>query len=684
MIKLPFYIYYTYLLLVFNTSKMANLKENNYHNLKIRVNKDEYWDFFINKDCYGNYNFSDKSLYDNCLISYIDTSIDECVSGDTWLFSLNNYQWESAKTTTYTLSNIGYTGIDNGLIQYRKDRISNKDFFDYYTNSKYEIVENDNRLKLHAVSGTTLLYDYPLHVENGIVKLNGGFYQGFFMTECTKYRVLPYRMDDFDTWELEFVLKKCDLEKESDKTLNDKYPNNKGIFFYMGTRAENKWIYLYDEEDKENRESCFTLSYDEYIEDAKIDKKDYIIGYFYDPNPEFIADKPLDIDDYINFNYYDESYYQTTEEELFSEDISCNGHSVMDDYLDYTITPKIIDESLPHITMDSWCCDIEEKKKKTKQVSFFTACGCLKQKYVRVNDDGDNTLGGCELFGDNYIDDFDGLDYDADYIERELNITDFEYETDNGFKLKSANDYYFYTDNKFILFDRTKTGFTVSNWIEGTKMMLYGKKDKFKGNLFILMNRTPTGYTVNTIDELRDKANSEYTDLYNDIYNNAFALRITDNGEIGYRYLILDCESENENKYSVIEGYSFPNVIKDCEWHTVHVKIKAFFGEMKLYFYVDGKLVYVTKSLPKFNFHELNDLYEKQEGVPFNISLGGGTQGLAETILTNYMLNPTRVYPLEENFAGTFIGYIKSFKFYNCGMEYMNILNNYKYESKNI
>ena len=99
-----------------------------------------------------------------------------------------------------------------------------------------------------------------------------------------------------------------------------------------------------------------------------------------------------------------------------------------------------------------------------------------------------------------------------------------------------------------------------------------------------------------------------------------------------------------------------------------------------MYFYVDGKLVYVTKELPKFNFHELNDLYEKQEGVPFNISLGGGTQGLAETILPNYMLEPSRVYPLEENFAGSFIGYLRSFKFYNCGMEYMNILNNFKWE----
>ena len=332
--------------------------------------------------------------------------------------------------------------------------------------------------------------------------------------------------------------------------------------------------------------------------------------------------------------------------------------------------------------MDSWCCDIEEKKTKAKQVSYFNACGCVKQAYVKVPDDKQPV--GCELFGeDYYIDDFDGLDYDTDYFENELNIVDFEYETDNGFLLTSANDYYFYTDNKFLLFDRTPKGYTVRDWVEGTHMMYFGKKNKFRENLFILMNRTCTGYTVRDIDKLRDQANNKYDDLYNDIYNNAFALRIKDDGSIGYRYLVLDCESENKGKYTIEEGYSFPGVIKDCEWHTIHVKIKSFVGKIKIYFYVDGKLVYITKELPPFNLHELNDLYEKQEGVPYNISLGGGTQGLAETVLINYMLEPTRVYPLEENFAGTFIGYMKSFKFYNCGMEYMNILNNFKYEKNN-
>ena len=31
---------------------MANINVNNYNNLKLLINKDEYWDFFVNKDSY--------------------------------------------------------------------------------------------------------------------------------------------------------------------------------------------------------------------------------------------------------------------------------------------------------------------------------------------------------------------------------------------------------------------------------------------------------------------------------------------------------------------------------------------------------------------------------------------------------------------------------------------------------
>lgn len=649
---------------------MANLKVNNYHNLKLRINKDEYWDFFVNKDVYGY--FKDNS--DSCIISYVNLADADCDSG--WLQSNNKYTWEDSISVGYTLYNITYTGVDNGLFTFRKDRITNKDFLDIFQANKLKIEENDTSLKLHAVSGNTLQYDYPLHCNDEYVTFNGGFYQGFFKTECDKYQVLPTHFDDGETYNIEFTLKKCDIEPESKKTLNDKYPDNKGIFFYVGTRSENKWIYLYDKEDVDGLEDCYQLGMDDFVEGGEIDKKDHIIGNFYDLDPEFVEDDlTWDWDDYTNYNYYDES--------LYAKD-SCDWDEMFD-YVEInpTETAKTIDETADHINMSSWCCTVPQREEKYVLKPYFVGCGCpvkYKKEKVKSDDEYDDYLSGCLTFGeDGYIGSWDDLvDSDYDYWEPELDITDFQYYTDNGFNLGEANWYYFYTDNKYLMFDRTKSGKTIRNWVEGTQYMYYGRKNNFKGNLFILMNRTKTGYTVNTIDALRDK-DANYYNPYKDLYNNALAFRITDKGEIGYRLLTIDCEKEGRDKTSIIEGYSSENVIPECEWVTINIRITFIGGDkMKFMFYINGKLKYISKELPRIELRELNDLYEKQEGIPYNISIGGGTQGLAETIQYNYMLNPTRVYPIEKYFAGSFIGHIKSFKIYNCFMEQMIIEKQYE------
>jgi hypothetical protein len=101
---------------------------------------------------------------------------------------------------------------------------------------------------------------------------------------------------------------------------------------------------------------------------------------------------------------------------------------------------------------------------------------------------------------------------------------------------------------------------------------------------------------------------------------------------------------------------------------------------IKIYVYVNGYLKLVSKELPEFAFRELNDIYQKQEGVPFNISLGGGTQGLMETIGPDYMNSTKYVLPLERDFGGSFNGDIKSFKMYSCPLDYSTIKD---YLSKN-
>ena len=74
-----------------------------------------------------------------------------------------------------------------------------------------------------------------------------------------------------------------------------------------------------------------------------------------------------------------------------------------------------------------------------------------------------------------------------------------------------------------------------------------------------------------------------------------------------------------------------------------------------------------------FSFKALQEVYDKQESVPYNISIGGGTQGLADTVGLNYMDYPAYELPLERHFGGTFLGDIRLFKFWQCPMNYANI-----------
>ena len=101
---------------------------------------------------------------------------------------------------------------------------------------------------------------------------------------------------------------------------------------------------------------------------------------------------------------------------------------------------------------------------------------------------------------------------------------------------------------------------------------------------------------------------------------------------------------------------------------------------MRLMVYVNGRLVLYSKEIRTLDLRALNDIYEKQEGVPYNISLGGGTQGLSDVVYENYKELPEYVLFLEKEFGGTFTGYVKSFKYYTCNQDFTKILNNVKYE----
>ena len=69
--------------------------------------------------------------------------------------------------------------------------------------------------------------------------LYGGFYQGFYKLFGFDYEILPERVSK--GWTVEMVLRPR-LNNEytpsnDETTLNEIYPQNKNIFFYLGTRV---------------------------------------------------------------------------------------------------------------------------------------------------------------------------------------------------------------------------------------------------------------------------------------------------------------------------------------------------------------------------------------------------------------------------------------------------------------
>ncbi len=140
---------------------------------------------------------------------------------------------------------------------------------------------------------------------------------------------------------------------------------------------------------------------------------------------------------------------------------------------------------------------------------------------------------------------------------------------------------------------------------------------------------------------------AELIDCCDGIINNALAFRATDDGEIGLRLMTTtgECMLVGESiMFSgnpvVEEFYSKQNIIKKDKWYHVTYRFEPYerhhcigyrVSAGVLSVFVDGFLKLKIDGFPEFIPYELNEIPEKQLGVPFNISLGGGTQGLLES-----------------------------------------------------
>ena len=154
------------------------------------------------------------------------------------------------------LCDVGLTGIDNGLVKKMSGETIQINTGLYSSISdKYSRYKYDRRMKMHPITGFTTTsnrlwndnsysYDLSYSNENNSVgwfaKLNGGFFQGFYKIAGYDYQVFPERVNL--GWTSEFLLR-YRWTGDTSVGLNNRYPDNKGTFFFMGARAENKFYH---------------------------------------------------------------------------------------------------------------------------------------------------------------------------------------------------------------------------------------------------------------------------------------------------------------------------------------------------------------------------------------------------------------------------------------------------------
>ena len=160
---------------------------------------------------------------------------------------------------TTELCDIGLTGIDNGLVMNMSGETI-EITTGLYTNDsdKFSRYKYDRRMKMHPITGFTTSenrlwddgsYTYDMsYATDGLpvgyfARLNGGFFQGFYKIPGYDYQVFPQRVSL--GWTAEFMLR-YRWTGDTSVGLNARYPDNKGTFFYMGARAENKFYHYAD------------------------------------------------------------------------------------------------------------------------------------------------------------------------------------------------------------------------------------------------------------------------------------------------------------------------------------------------------------------------------------------------------------------------------------------------------
>lgn len=588
--------------------------------------------------------------------------------------------------TSTTVCDIGLTGIDNGLVNsitgksitFTKGVLSDEVMFNR--------LSYDKKLKLFQITGytsqnssfsgfdKTVLYEvvskttpYGGHYHD----LYGGFYQGFYKLFGHDYEIFPERVNK--GWTVEMILKPRLIDEyfpsTGQTTLNEIYPENKNTFFYFGTRAENKFYhyasgnpkcytgYTRVTEGMENFETCACCNRN--ITNSRC------LFVYPQRSKDGVHDSHLsygcpvcngDVNKSIEVNCGCDCQNNPCE----TCGWECKTH-ICESEVELTPTPTPTPSSTPTScttttplctptcsthTPDCPVCD----QCYTGFTSIENTCetdplydSISNAMSFRLSGDVKNPkicvkvlrfTGDCVTTGTCST---TGITYSTGYTINEYCSTNRIYDY-----CESINSYFIEQEHWFQ-FNAVWERYT---WFETCDL-------KYKGGLD---NITKKEFLESLVNNSQSLITVPYTEVDGKIPEKIEIVNLNE------RWLI-------DKKYR----------------------------KGKLKFYVNGKLFHTIEDFEEIIPRALNTEKEKQLGVPFNISWGGGTQGLRENLtglsspffqdpecLPNSDLSGTTLSGLstniliEQNFAGSFDGGISQFRMYVEPLSSPEIKHNFK------
>jgi hypothetical protein len=268
-----------------------------------------------------------------------------------------------------------------------------------------------------------------------------------------------------------------------------------------------------------------------------------------------------------------------------------------------------------------------------------------------------------------------------------------------------------YLQNYFKLFDydyellpyRFNKGFTFETWVKLSQNTFDNITKETDGFFLYLGTRAENKFNIlysGDTDYLTQLSGStlgsdDINNLENGLNNNVLAFKINNDSSLSIKMIdsngYLLTKNSNKTITNISSGWTMftitftpYNIIDENIFEQVKDCYPIRLGDLKIY--INGRPYWTLENFEEFYFKPLNTTSEKQIGVPYNISWGGGSFGLKHSY--NFTSGST-TYPyeqnpynqnllIEQNFNGSFYGGIQKLRMYSKSLNFIDVLNNFR------